>query len=161
MDEFPTERLIYLLRHGDGETQVEAVRYLAGRGAEPLAHAALYEASFFTDARVRMAAAPALIACPDDRSLVRLADLLGDRRQEVRRAAAEALRDLGDPAATLPLVDVLSDGNRWIVLAAIEGLERFGTAAARAPLRKLTASKDWGLRQAAQRALAAVEERQR
>lgn len=160
MEELPTERLIYLLRHGDGETQVEAARCLAGRGAEPPAHAALYEATFAADVRIRAAAAAALIACPDDRTLIRLADLLGDRRLEVRRAAAEALRDLGDPAATLPLLDALQDNNRWLVLAAVEGLERFGTTAARPTLRKLTASRDWGISQAAKRALAAVEARQ-
>lgn len=160
MDDLPTERLIYLLRHGDGETQVEAARTLAGRGAEPEAHAALYEATFAADARIRAAAAPALIARADDRTLIRLADLLSDRRQEVRRAAAEALRDLGDPAATLPLLDALTDSNRWLVLAAVEGLERFGTTAARPALRKLAAGRDWGISQAARRALAAVEGRQ-
>ncbi len=159
MDDLPTERLIYLLRHGDGETQVEAARHLARRGAEPQAHAALYDATFSPDVRIRAAAVPALIAYADDRTLVRLADLVVDRRQEVRRSAAEALRDLGDPAATLPLVDALSDSNRWVVLAAVEGLERFGTSRARAPLRKLTASHDWGISQAAKRALAAVEAR--
>lgn len=159
MDELSTERLIYLLRHGDGETQVEAARHLAGRGAEPQAHAALYDATFAADVRIRTAATPALIAYADDRTLVRLADLLTDRRQEVRRAAAETLRDFGDAAGTLPLLDALADSNRWVVLAAVEGLERFGTATARAPLRKLIGSKDWGISQAARRALAAVEAR--
>lgn len=161
MDELPTDRLIYLLRHGDGETQVDAARHLAIRAAEPAAHAALYEATFAADIRIRLAATPALIAYPDDHTLVRLADLLNDPRQEVRRSAAEALRDLGDPAATLPLIDALTDANRWVVLAAVEGLGRFGTATARQPVRKLIASKDWGVSQAARQSAAALKARDR
>lgn len=160
MSDLPTSRLIFLLRGADREARVDAARQLAARGAEPAAHAALYEASFSEDARLRQIAACALPAAGDDRTLIRLADLLHDRRQEVRLAAAETLRDLGDPAATLPLLEALTDSHRWVILAAAAGLERFGTAAARQPLRQLIASPDWGVRQAARAALAAVEARE-
>ncbi|HEY53540.1 MAG TPA: HEAT repeat domain-containing protein [Caldilineae bacterium] len=154
-----TERLIYLLRSHDPEARVDAARQLAERASDPVAHEALYEASFKRDQRIRAIAARALNDYPDDRTLIRLVDLLADRNSDVRLAAAEALRDLGDSGATLPLIEALSDRNRWVVLAAVAGLERFGSAAARRPLRKMIGSKDQGISQAARQALAAIEAR--
>ena len=154
-----TERLIYLLRSHDPEARVDAARQLAERSSDAVAHEALYEASFKRDQRIRTIAARTLIDYPDERTLVRLVDLLADRNSDVRLAAAEALRDLGDAGATSSLIKALTDRNRWVVLAAMEGLERFGSAAARRPLRKMIGSKDQGISQAARSAVAAVEAR--
>jgi HEAT repeat protein len=154
-----TERLIYLLRSYDPEARVDAARQLAERSSDPVTHEALYEASFKRDQRIRAIAARSLNDYPDDRTLVRLVDLLSDRNSAVRLAAAEALRDLDDASATLPLIEALSDRNRWVVLAAMAGLERFGSSAARRPLRKMIGSKDQGISQAARQALAAIEAR--
>lgn len=159
MSDLPTSRLIFLLRGADREARVDAARQLAARADETAAHAALYEASFSEDARLRQIAARALPAASDDRTLIRLADLLHDRRQEVRLAAAETLRDLNDPGATLPLIEALTDSHRWVTLAAVEGLQRFGGVAALRPLRQLIASPDSGISQAARMAVAAVEAR--
>ncbi|MCP4168154.1 MAG: hypothetical protein GY759_19995 [Chloroflexi bacterium] len=159
MDEPSIERLIYMLRDRDPEARVDAARQLATHSTEREAHEALYGASFQREPRIRVIAGPALIHYPDDRNLIRLADLLSDRHADVRRTAAESLRDLGDPGATLPLIDALSDRNRWVVLAALEGLERFGTAMARKPVRKMIGSKDWGISQAAKQTIAALEGR--
>ncbi len=159
MDEPTTDRLIYLLRSSDPEAQVYAAQHLAERSTDPAAHEALYEASFKKDTRIRALAARSLPDTPDDRILVRLADLLTDRNADVRLAAAESLRDMGDPKANLPLIEALSDRNRWVVIAAMEGLGRFGGSAARRPLRKLIGSKDQGISQAARDALAGIEAR--
>ncbi|MCO6452056.1 MAG: HEAT repeat domain-containing protein [Caldilineales bacterium] len=161
MPDIPTARLIYNLKGDDHEARVDALRQLVERAHEVDAHQALYDASFQADVRLRLIAIPALVARPDDVVFIRLVDLLSDRRGEVRAAAAQALRDLGDPKATLPLIEALGDSNRWVVIAAVEGLGRFGTTAARKPLRKLTGSPDWGIGQAARRALAEIEERDR
>ncbi|RME86207.1 MAG: hypothetical protein D6775_00760 [Caldilineae bacterium] len=160
MSEPSIERLIYLLRTADPESRVDAARRLAEQAADPAAHQGLYEASFMRDHRLRRIAAGALAACPDERNLVRLADLLADRRAEVRQAAAEALCELGDPGATLPLMDALNDSNRWVVLAALEGLGRFGKPIARKRVRALIGSRDWGISRAARRAIAKMEARQ-
>ncbi len=159
MDEPTTERLIYLLRSHDPEARVYAVQQLAERSTDPVAHEALYEASFKKDTRIRALTARALPDAPDDRTLVRLVDLLADRNSGVRLAAAEALRDMGDPKANMPLIEALSDRNRWVVIAAMEGLKQIGGPAARRPLRKMIGSKDQGISQAARDALAAIEAR--
>ena len=159
MEEVTTERLIYLLRSSDPEARVYAVQKLVERSTDPIAHEALYEASFKKDTRIRVLAARSLPDAPDDRTLVRLADLLTDRNADVRLAAAEALRDMGDPKANLPLIEALSDRNRWVVMAAMEGLEQMGGPSARRPLRKLIGSKDQGISQAARSALAGIEAR--
>ena len=158
-EEPSTERLIYLLRSHDPEARVDAAQRLAECSSDPVAHEALYEASFKHDSRIRAIAARTLIDYPDDRTLIRLVDLLADRNSDVRVAAAEALRDYGDAGATSSLIEALSDRNRWVVLAAMEGLERFGSPAARRPLRKMIGSKDQGISQAARSAVAAVEAR--
>jgi HEAT repeat protein len=139
------------------ESRIRAAA-LAGLGYFSDAEIMQELASAFTDPLLRLGAVRGMGRSADPRWTDRLMPVLGSEDPQLRVEAARALGEIEDERAVGPLIDVLDDPVVEVRLAAIDALGHIGGEQAREALLYLLNDRHPAVSEAAERALAELEE---
>jgi HEAT repeat protein len=130
---------------------------LAALGYFSDAESAKQLAAGFSDPTLRLGAVRAMGRTADPRWTDRLMPVLGSDDPQLRIEAANALGEIEDERAVTPLVELLEDPEPDVQLAVIQALGQIGGEDAREALLFLAEAAEDQLREAADKALEAIE----
>jgi HEAT repeat protein len=153
------ERLLEVVHAEDEDPSVRssalaALGYFSDEGMmEELAQA-------FTNPVLRSGAVRGMGRSADPRWTDRLMPVLGSEDPQMREEAARALGEIEDERAVGPLVELVDDQVPIVRLAAIGALGAIGGDEAREALLYALEDPDTGIREAAERAISDLEERE-
>jgi len=150
------ERLLEVVRDQNQPAPVRGSA-LAALGYFSDADSAGELAAGFSDPVLRLGAVRAMGRTADPRWTDRLMPVLGSDDPQLRVEAARALGELEDERAVTPLVELLEDPEPDVQLAVIHALGQIGGEDAREALLFLAEAGEERLRDAADKALEAIE----